>query len=148
VPTSMGSGEGDGTVSLLCPTCRSSPLHLPPPMPPHSTSPLSHYTSAPACVAPTLSSVSSSHPCCPYGHLHVRCQASPQASGSDPDGRMLRSPHPTSSELTWAFPNPDEAVIKVRWWRLNIVSTINRKLREGLSVSRPIYRSVLKHDCV
>jgi hypothetical protein len=38
--------------SIHYPTCRHLPSHLPPPVPLRSTSPLSHYTSAPACVTP------------------------------------------------------------------------------------------------
>jgi hypothetical protein len=81
-----------------------SPSHFLPPVPPRSTSPPSHYTSSLTCVAPTLSSVSSSHPQLStwpspvhYSHAkhtnhfvssHVHCQTSPQASDSDLDGRM------------------------------------------------------------
>jgi hypothetical protein len=87
----------------------SSPFISHPPMPPHSTSPPSHYTSSPACVVPTLSSVSSSHPrlsTWPYP-IHYSIPSMPitssastsvvrspsQASNSDPDGQNARGRH-------------------------------------------------------
>jgi hypothetical protein len=44
--------------------------------------------------------------------------------------------------------DPDEEVIEVGWWWLNIISTINGNPKKGLSASQFSRRTFLKHDCI
>jgi hypothetical protein len=105
-----------------------STSHLPPSIPPRSTSPPSHYTSALACVPPMLSSVSLSiynyppihiPPDTPY-RVRQSLRKQPRLLCGFPVSiqlrsrrRMLRLPHLTSANLTRSILEPNESFIKV-----------------------------------
>jgi hypothetical protein len=79
---------------------------------------------------------------------HVHCQTSTQASDLDLDGKNIEATKFHKCSADSGLIDPDEAVIEVRLWWLNIISTKNEKPEKGLSASQLSSRTFLKHDCI